>query len=227
MPPMKVGGVQLLFFAAVSYTERKHGKGKGGSVIKFIKREFFPFWKLFLLLFAAGFVLGTVFANLAYQNRGQDVTELQMFSLEAVGSAVPDSKDYFFYLLPRRLAGMAVLQVIGATVLGVPLVIAELLGYGFFFGTFLGIALLQNGIRGMLLFAAALLPQYLLYVPAAFGMFTVICYMSGQVIQRNRFFGKKAVQYSLWCLLFLTVVLWGILLECYVNPLILQWLIES
>ena len=32
--------------------------------------EFFPFWKLFLLLFAAGFVLGTVFANLAYQNRG-------------------------------------------------------------------------------------------------------------------------------------------------------------
>ena len=122
---------------------------------------------------------------------------------------------------------MAVLQVIGATVLGVPLVIAELLGYGFFFGTFLGIALLQNGIRGMLLFAAALLPQYLLYVPAAFGMFTVICYMSGQVIQRNRFFGKKAVQYSLWCLLFLTVVLWGILLECYVNPLILQWLIES
>lgn len=85
---------------------------------KFIKREFFPFWKLFLLLFAAGFVLGTVFANLAYQNRGQDVTELQMFSLEAVGSAVPDSKDYFFYLLPRRLAGMAVLQVIGATVLG-------------------------------------------------------------------------------------------------------------
>lgn len=227
MPPMKVGGVRLLFFAAVSYTERKHGKGKGGSVRKFIKREFFPFWKLFLLLFAAGFVLGTVFANLAYQNRGQDVTELQMFSLEAVGSAVTDSKDYFFYLLPRRLAGMAVLQVIGATVLGVPLVIAELLGYGFFFGTFLGIALLQNGIRGMLLFAAALLPQYLLYVPAAFGMFTVICYMSGQVIQRNRFFGKKAVQYSLWCLLFLTVVLWGILLECYVNPLILQWLIES
>ena len=110
MPPMKVGGVRLLFFAAVSYTERKHGKGKGGSVRKFIKREFFPFWKLFLLLFAAGFVLGTVFANLAYQNRGQDVTELQMFSLEAVGSAVPDSKDYFFYLLPRRLAGMAVLQ---------------------------------------------------------------------------------------------------------------------
>ena len=135
---------------------------------KFIKREFFPFWKLFLLLFAAGFVLGTVFANLAYQNRGQDVTELQMFSLEAVGSAVPDSKDYFFYLLPRRLAGMAVLQVIGATVLGVPLVIAELLGYGFFFGTFLGIALLQNGIRGMLLFAAALLPQYLLLLPIYF-----------------------------------------------------------
>ena len=58
-------------------------------------------------------------------------------------------------------------------------------------------------------------------------MFTVICYMSGQCDTEKPFFGKKAVQYSLWCLLFLTVVLWGILLECYVNPLILQWLIES
>ncbi len=193
---------------------------------KFIRRELFPYWKFFLLLFAGGFVLGTVFANLAYQYRGQDVAKLQLFTLEAVASSAPDSKPYFFYLLPRRLAGMAVLQVIGATVLGTPLVIAELLMYGFFCGTFLGIALLQNGILGMVLFAAALLPQYLIYVPAALGMFTVICCLSGQVVQRNRFFGRKAVQYCLWSLLVLTTVLWGILLEAYVNPLFLHWLLK-
>ena len=117
--------------------------------------------------------------------------------------------------------------MIGATVLGTPLVIAELLMYGFFCGTFLGIVLLQNGIRGILLFAAALLPQYLIYVPAFLGMFTVICSMSGQVKWRTAFFGRKAVQYCLWCVLFLTIVLWGILLEAYVNPLLLQWLLKS
>lgn len=194
---------------------------------RLIKREFFPYWKFFLLLFAAGFVLGTVFANLAYRERRQDVMELQLFSLEAVGSSVPDYRSYFFYLLWRRLAQMAVLQVIGATVLGTPLVIAELLMDGFFCGTFLAITLLQNGIRGMLLFAAALLPQYLLYVPAALGMFTLICTMSGQVMRSSRFFGRKAVQYCLWSLLFLTVTLWGILLECYVNPLFLHFLFKS
>ena len=78
-----------------------------------------------------------------------------------------------------------------------------------------------------LLFAAALLPQYLIYVPAFLGMFTVICSMSGQVKWRTAFFGRKAVQYCLWCVLFLTIVLWGILLEAYVNPLLLQWLLKS
>lgn len=202
-------------------------KAAEGSVRKFIRREFFPYWKLFLLLFAVGFALGTVFANVAYRSRGQDVIELQLFSLENFSSSQFYNKDYFFYLLPRRLMGMAGVQVIGATVLGTPLVIAELLMYGFFCGTFLGIVLLQNGIRGILLFAAALLPQYLIYVSAFLGMFTVICSMSGQVKWRTAFFGRKAVQYCLWCVLFLTVVLWGILLEAYVNPLLLQWLLKS
>lgn len=175
----------------------------------------------------AGFVLGTIFANLAYQNRGQDVAELQLFSLEAASSISIDGRDYFFYLLPRRLMGMAFLQVIGATALGTPLVIAELLMYGFFWGTFLGIVLLQNGIRGMFLFGVALLPQYLVYVPAFFGMYTVICCMSGQVMRKNIFFGRKALQYCLWSVLFLTVVLWGILLEAYVNPLFLQWIFKN
>ena len=194
---------------------------------KFVRREIFPYWRFFFLLFAGGFVIGTIFANLAYQNRGQDVAELELFSLEAAGSALWNEKEYFFYLLPRRLAGMAALQVIGATALGTPLVITELLMYGFFCGTFFGIALLQNGIRGMCLFLAALLPQYLIYVPAAIGMFTVICCMSGQVMRRSSFFGRKAVQYCLWCVLFLTVVLWGILLEAYVNPPFLRWILKS
>lgn len=193
---------------------------------KIIRREFIPYWKFFVLLFLAGFVLGTVFVNVAYRNRGQDVAALQLFSLETVGNGTLDYEKYFFFLLPGRLGGMAAVQVIGATVLGPALVIAGLLAQGFLCGTFLGTALLQNGVKGMLLFLAALFPQCLLYIPAVLGMFTVISVMAGQVVQKGRFFGKGALRYCLWCLLFFTVTLWGVLVECYVNPAVLEWLLK-
>lgn len=193
---------------------------------KFIKRELVPYWKFFACLFLAGFLLGTVVLNFAYQRRGQDVAKLQLFTLEEAGQEALNYENYFFYLLPGRLGRMAVLQVIGATVLGTPLVMILLFVQGFLCGAFFGIALLQNGIRGMLVFLAALLPQYLIYVPAALGMYTVICVMAGQASMRGRFSGRKAIQYFLWCLLFLTVTLWGTLLECYLNPPLLCWFLK-
>lgn len=217
----------FFFFLLFHILKRRKRKGQGGFVRKMIKRDFFPYWKFFICLFLAGFILGTLFSNFAYRKRGQDVAKLQLFSLEAAGSESLNYEEYFFYLLPDRIGRMAVLQVIGATVLGIPMVIGVLLMQGFLCGAFLGITLLQNGVKGMFLFLAALLPQYLLYVPAVFGMYTVICCMAGEVTQRGRFPGKKAVQYCLWCLLFLTVTLWGILLECYLNPPLLRWFLKT
>lgn len=213
------------FFLRLLIDWRKKKKQED-FVKKIIKREFFPYWKFFICLFLAGVVLGTLFSNFTYRKRGQDVAKLQLFSLEESVSEPLDYEEYFFYLLPGRIGRMALFQVVGATVLGIPLVIAAILMQGFLCGVFLGVTLLQNGVKGMLLFFAALLPQYLFYAPAVLGMYTVICHMAGQVTQRGRFFGKNAVQYCLWCLLFLTVTLWGTLVEGYLNPLFLEWLLK-
>ena len=47
---------------------------------KFRKSEQLAYWRFFLLILLAGFVLGIIFVNLVWRYRTQDIDTLSLFS---------------------------------------------------------------------------------------------------------------------------------------------------
>ena len=188
---------------------------------KFRKLEQLGYWRFFLLLFLAGFILGILFVNLVWNFRTQDIDTLSLFSVgEGVGIRIP-AGGYLWYLMQRRMGIAVIYHLLGITVLGTVVVIAGLLWIGFLSGSLAAIAILQLGMKGFAVLTAACVPQVFLYLPAGLFFQTVVYQMSEKSIGGwNRKLYKK---YLLNCLAALAVMFCGVLLECYVNPYLLNF----
>lgn len=104
------------------------------------------------------------------------------------------------------------------TAIGAYFATAAVWAYGFLCGVFLSAAYLQNGMAGLLFFFLALFPQIFLYLAALFLMAAACSRMAetnhlAGGIQKKEYF-CFGVRYFFAMIL----LLWGILLESYVNP---------
>ena len=192
---------------------------------KFRKSEQLAYWRFFLLLFLAGFVLGIVFVNLVWRFRTQDIETLSLFSSGEGGRTAAPLPGYLWYLTQKRMGIMLVWHLTGITILGTFLVAAGLLWTGFLCGTLSAIAVLQLGLRGIAVLTAAFLPQIFLYVPAGLWYLTCVWQMSEKSREGGRLNGRLYKGFLLSCLAPLAVFFCGILVECYVNPYILDLLL--
>ena len=95
---------------------------------------------------------------------------------------------------------------------------AAVWAYGFLCGVFLSAAYLQNGMAGLLFFFLALFPQIFLYLAALFLMAAACSRMA----ETNHLAGgiqkKEYFCFGVRYFFALILLLWGILLESYVNP---------
>lgn len=192
---------------------------------KFQKSGQQAYWRFFLLLFLAGFVTGIIFVNLVWRFRTQDIETLSLFSTGEAYEAAAPLPGYLWYLMQKRLGILLVWHLAGITVLGIYLVAAGLLWTGFLGGTLAAVAVLQLGIRGLAVLAAAFLPQIFLYVPAGLAYLTCVWQMSEKSRSGGKLTGKSYKSYLLGCLAPLAVFVCGILTECYVNPYIANFLL--
>ena len=95
---------------------------------------------------------------------------------------------------------------------------AAVWAYGFLCGVFLAAAYLQNGIAGLLLFFLALFPQIFLYLEALFLMAAACSQMAETNIWPGACRKKEYFRFGVRYFFALILLLWGILLESYVNP---------
>ena len=192
---------------------------------KFRRSEQLSYWRFFLLLFLAGFVLGIIFVNLVWQFRTQDIETLSLFSSGEGNEIYAPLPGYLWYLVQKRMGMLVIYHLAGITILGFFLVVAGLLWTGFLAGTLAAVAVLQLGVRGLAVLAVAFLPQILLYVPAGLYYFACVCQMSEKCRAGGRLTGKSYKQYLLKCLASSAVIFCGVLLECYVNLYIVNFLL--
>ena len=170
---------------------------------------------------AMGLVAGILFANLTYPWRDGGTEVLGVYLLERLEEGVTPSTDYFFYILRLRggnvlfffLAGMTA-AARGAALLGAG-------GLGFLAGAAASMAVLQTGIRGMLLFGAANFPQCLFYIPGMLGVLILAYRRNGRI--RGARPGALR-EYLLTGFLLFLCLLAGIALEAYGNPGFLEWI---
>lgn len=186
-----------------------------------------PYGSIFLFLFLGGFLGGILFANVAWNVRQSAITGLNLLSAGTWAGVDGSAKDYMRYLGSVRLKAPVLLMVLGLTSCGMAAVYLGLLWYGFLGGLLCSAALLQLGLSGMLkLFGCLLLPM-IFYVPAAAVLLTQ-AYMMSEKSSRKEVEGMKEYgRYLLSCFLILAAFGVGILVECYVNPLLIGFFNRS
>ena len=163
--------------------------------------------RFFALWFAAGMTLGVLLLLAASHTGMKEGNSVRLFQAEAFFGRKISAKACFSYLLKVRLAPAFAGLLFGLTAIGAYFATAAVWAYGFLCGVFLSAAYLQNGMAGIFLYLAALF-----LMAAACSRMAETNHLAGGIQKKEYFcFG---VRYFFAMIL----LLWGILLESYVNP---------
>ena len=193
-------------------------------------RSMLPAGKLPLrFLFLIGFGIG-LFA--AYFGRGiwfQTTGILDEDTLYRMKYMTVDSGVLFAYVLCKRCRNFFVLIIMATTYLGLVFCGGITVKYGFSIGFFISTAIYRYGVKGLLLGIVGAFPQYLCYVPAI-----LLLIRWCEELHRSIYFyhnitgqGKKSLPGRLGKLaLILMVLVFGCILECFVNPVLLKGFLQ-
>lgn len=170
--------------------------------------------KKYVLVFCmTGFFAGIVYSNLAVSSFLSEAGIFNDYFLSQYSQADILVTDYFWYISKIRLGWLLVLVVLGCTKAKKAAAGLFLAWTGFSCGMVMTAAVLKMGLKGLLLCLAALIPHIFFYGAGyLILLLTYLCY------PESRWNVSKIASVFL-------LVLSGILLECYVNPAIMQWFI--
>lgn len=173
--------------------------------------------------FCAGLLAGILVMNIGKSILLENTGFFDVYTLYQIKAMTVDSNALFYYIFRKRIVGLLVMAVLSTTYLGLAVCIGAVLWYGMSAGLFLSALTLRYGLKGILLAAVCLLPQYLLYVPAMLmflkwvdGVYYGIYSRSGNALgaEDKGFLLKKSGQ----LIAIIGMFAIGCLLEGYVNP---------
>ena len=142
-----------------------------------------------------------------------------------------DSGALFYYVLWLRMKTVLILIVFATTYLGMAVCAGATVWYGFSVGAFTSALMMQYGLKGIVFGVLSVFPQMLLYVPAAAALLR-------WCVQLNRFIYFQREQTSevekkaplsrriVRLLGILGLVVLGCLAESFINPEIMEWLLN-
>lgn len=167
-----------------------------------------------LAFFVPGFLLGVIYLNLIAKKNAAEPEVFSELFLSGFDSVRIEVQSYLPYLLRIRLVPLVVLAVLSSARFRKAAAVAFLVWTGFTAGIVISAAACGLGLKGSLLCAAALLPQFFFYVPA---YVVVLWYcLSAPRTQWNR---QKTV-------FVVIAAAAGIMLELYVNPVLVRGLLS-
>lgn len=180
--------------------------------------------------FAAGLVLMHIGRKALLYNTGL-LSEYTLYDMKYSGV---DRHAFFLYLLQKRVGIALVLAVLSTTWIGLAAVWTGTAWLGVSFGMLVMASLLRYGLKGILLIFAGTFPQILVYVPVAMLLLqwshdfcTAIYYPERlqefhEMKDKSQLLRKKALQFPV----FLGLLIFGCLLEGYINPGIMSRLLK-
>lgn len=181
------------------------------------------------VFFLAGFLIGVLYIYFVGNERGGETDFFSVQNLIQVTYMDIDCKDYLGYLLRKRAGILLILVLISLALLGKYLLSGFLMILGCSMGSMLSVLAARYGFKGILLFFALIFPQDIVYIPVIFGWVVLLSgwneglFCSNDALRRKRNGGHSSAVY----LLFLCgVTIIGVLLECYVNPMLVKWCLK-
>ena len=186
-----------------------------------------------MYLFMIGLFIGILVVNAGHDSWIADSDLLGMEMITRLKNSIPAGEGLFGYVLKHRLFTLCMLALLSTTMVGLPVVCVYICYIGLSAGCLLSVAVIRYGIRGLLFVAAGLLPQAFCLVPAYIGLFiwavslnrTLYApksYLDGYERYSKQFYLKKGSQ----IIIVTAVVIMGCLLESYVNPKVLHFILK-
>ena len=172
--------------------------------------------KKFLAVFCMlGFFAGIIYANLMSKDYIASIGIFNDFFLDQYSQAEIDVMEYMWYVVRIRVTPVILIAALGSTRLRRAVAAAFLAWTGFGGGMIMTSAVLKMGIKGLILCLIALTPHFIFY---AAGYMVLLWYL--YTCPESKWNMAKTVS----MILFITV---GVLLECYVNPIIMELFLKT
>lgn len=186
-----------------------------------------------IYLFMIGLFLGILIVNVGYDTWIRNGSLLGMEMILRLKNSVPDGSELFGYIMKHRVFTVFMLGILATTMIGIPAVCVYVCYIGLAAGCLLSVAVIRYGIRGLLLMAAGVFPQGILLIPAYIALFVWSINVNRLLYAKSSYadyyikagkqsYLKKGVQ----MIGILAVVIIGCLLESYVNPKILHFILK-
>lgn len=177
--------------------------------------------KRWLFLFFISFFLGILYANF-YGREANLNYIISQYKYKDV-----DSSGLFLYCLGKRMMPVLFLGIMGVSFLEIPMIYLSILWQGFSFGVLLSIVVMKLSLKGIIIGIAAILPQFLIYVPVYIYLYR-LCYEQCSSMYGTKYLnGKKSLlRYIAIFVVLLIFLTGGIFLESYVNPILLKSIIK-
>lgn len=186
-----------------------------------------------LYMFTIGLFLGILIVNIGYDGWIGESSLLGADMISRLKNSVADGSGLFGYVLKHRLFTICMLGILGTTVIGLPALCVYVCYMGVAAGCLLSVAVIRYGIRGLFLMAAGIFPQGIVLVPGYAALFIWVLGVNRMLYSHGTDHGyyggygrqsylKKALQMGG----IIAVVIIGCLLESYVNPKILQFVLK-
>lgn len=171
--------------------------------------------KYFVLYCMVGFFAGILYANIFSKDYIISMGILNEYFLNQYSASDINIAEYLWYVARIRFAPVLVLGMLSGTKMRRGIVAAFLLWTGFCGGLLFTSAVMKMGVKGMILCLIALVPQFVFYIAAYLALLWYL-YTYPEI--------RWNISKTVVCLLLLFV---GILLECYVNPVIMQMFVRT
>lgn len=186
-----------------------------------------------LYLFMIGLFLGILIVNVGYDAWIKDGSLLGTDMIARLKNSVPDSGGLFGYIVKHRLFTVCMLGLLATTIIGLPAVCGYICYIGLAAGCLLSVAVIRYGIRGLLLMAAGIFPQGILLIPSYIALFVWAVSVNRMLYSKNPY-KEYYIRYSrqvyltkgLQIIGIVAVVIMGCLLESYVNPKMLHFILK-
>ena len=186
-----------------------------------------------IYLFTIGLFLGILIVNLGYDTWITDGSLLGTDMISRLKNSAPDGGGLFGYIVRHRLFTVCMLGLLATTIIGLPVVCGYICYSGLAAGCLLSVAVIRYGIRGILLMAAGILPQGFLLIPAYTALFIWAVSVNRMLYSKNpykepymRYSKQTYIKKGMQMAGIMAVVIIGCLLESYVNPKMLHFILK-
>ncbi len=183
----------------------------------------------YMKIYVVGLVIGIVGACLVGDFLLQHSQLLGAELLQNMKEMSVDRRALLYIILRERVGRFILLTLLATTYLGIVACGTAAFAYGFMGGVFFSAAIIQYGLKGVILILCSIFPHILLYGPAFF-LLLVWCekLCRGIYYQKNipERLGEFRSQYLPKLLLIILLMALGCILESYINPPILFGLLK-